>query len=574
MTLVGVNDGSQLTALVFYLSNTATLQYDPSRQVCDLTIGCDIGERRVLVSVPIASVINIETRNERLQREAALPTSSARPANTKEQVKEHGDADETGCFGRPFGPRGSETPAAIASSEAESGPKSPPQLYFMHFAPIKAKTGKDVRTISFCARAGSEDALARLVSAVNTAVYRTGAKTIVAFISPVSGSGKAQSMWNDTVYGVLRYSKHRIQPIITTHRFHCEEYIADPKNDLSDAHVVVAVGGDGMMHEAVNGLDQRRRAIGSRPNYSEPLLATVPAGSGCAMAKAFCILEPIQAAMAMVHLEAVTIDLMRITFINTERVEPQTKEEKKNKSPVRTTMIDASGIAPRVSFLNVALGLTCEIDRGSEKWRWMGNARFTVYAGQLVVQGLRPYRIQIRYVPWKSKAMPNLTVQRMLPEEKFPASYQYCSHRDDCAQCKLHQEEKMENALLPINDEDWVTVPDDCHVMAMANNFQDAARDMAIAPYAHVADGSIDLVMAGSMRSESIGSISRKNFIAIFLGLEEGKHIHNSMVTYVKCRAVELKPLEGLLMSDGEVIATAGARVTTIPNGARIVRSR
>ena len=76
------------------------------------------------------------------------------------------------------------------------------------------------------------------------------------------------------------------------------------------------------------------------------------------------------------------------------------------------------------------------------------------------------------------------------------------------------------------------------------------------------------------MKSESIEPISRTKFIGIFLGLEEGKHIHNKMVTYAKCRAVEFLPEEGMVMSDGEVIATAGVRVTMLPNGARVIRSR
>jgi diacylglycerol kinase family enzyme len=329
-----------------------------------------------------------------------------------------------------------------------------------------------------------------------------------------------------------------------------------------------------MMHEAVNGIDQRRRAIGGRANYSEPLLATVPAGSGCAMAKAFCILKPMEAALAIVHLEKVTIDLMRLEFIDTEEIEPQTKAEKTAGAPVRCKKVDASGIPPRVSFLNVCLGLTCEIDRGSEKWRWMGNARFTAYAGQLVVQGLRPYRVHIRYVPWKSSKNPELAVQRMAADEKLPANYQPCTHRSDCPQCALHNQEKLDNTATPLRDEDWVTVPTDAHVMAMANNFSAVTQDMLVAPFAHVGDGSIDLVFAGSMKSDAAVPVSRVQFLSIFLGLEAGKHVTSPLVSYVKCRAIEFRPMDGMLMSDGEVLQMAGCRVTTIPNGATIVRSR
>ena len=559
---------SPTSALIVHQRYNATLSYETTSRVLQIIVGSDVGEKRVLVSVPIASIINVESRQERLEREQSLPTAKA------EKNVPGGEGDgEPGCFSFTR-PSSSPKTAAVGASEPQAASRAP-DLYFLHFIPAKAKKGSDLRSLSFSTRNGSEENVANLVKAINADIYRTGCKTIIGFISPVSGSGKAQIMWNETVYAVLRFSRHKIVPIVTTHRFHCEEYIADLRNELTDEHVVVAVGGDGMMHEAVNGLDQRRRALAAAgiAGRSEPLLATVPAGSGCAMAKAFCILEPLQAAVAMVHLEAVTIDLMRITFIDTYRVEPLTKEEKKAKVEPKRTLLDASAIPPRVSFLNVAMGLTCEIDRGSEKWRWMGNARFTVYAGQLVVQGLRPYKIHVRYVPWKSRSG-GAEVSKMTAGEKFPESFQFCTHRDDCAQCQTHQQEKLENAEQPIVDSDWIAVPEDAHVMAMANNFQDAARDMAIAPYAHVGDGSIDLVMAGSMASSAIKPISRTQFIGIFLGLEEGKHIHNDMVTYAKCRAIEFLPEEGMVMSDGEVIATAGVRVTMLPNGARVIRSR
>ncbi len=556
---------SVLSALVVYLRYNGTLSYSAASRELTLTAGSDVGVRKTLLHVPIANIINVETREEREARETSRQPLSSSSNNSS--TNRDADDIETGCFGG-FRVEGSSPPAIATRT-------TPPPLFFLHHVPAKASKGKDIRTVSFCARSGAEEALAAVVAAVHLDVYRSGAKRIVAFISPVSGAGKAQKMWNETVCPVLRCTKHRILPIVTTHRFHCEQYLADVKNDLSDKDIVVVVGGDGMMHEAVNGLDQRRRAFGASfpVGYTEPLLATVPAGSGCALAKAFSILEPIQAALAIVHAEAVTIDLMRLTFINTERREPQTAAEKKAKAPVKTSVIDASGLAPRISFLNVAMGLTCEIDRGSEKWRWMGNARFTVYAGQLVVQGLKPYCIRIRYVPWKSRAVPGLEVVKMSSADKYPKDFQFCSHRDDCPMCRLHAQEKLENAALPIGEEDWVTVPEDCHVMAMANNLQDAARDMAIAPYAHIADGSIDVVMGGSMKSDNIRPVPRGKFISVFLGLEDGKHIHSDLVSYVKCRAVEFLPVEGILMSDGEVLEPAGCRVTNVPNGVRVVRS-
>ena len=103
--------------------------------------------------------------------------------------------------------------------------------------------------------------LVNLMDAINHAIYVQGKKTLVVFLSPKSGSGGAISMWCKSILPILRYSKHAVQCIVTTRAAHCEDYVADLSNPLTNEHVIVAVGGDGMTHEAVNGLHRRHQAL-------------------------------------------------------------------------------------------------------------------------------------------------------------------------------------------------------------------------------------------------------------------------------------------------------------------------
>lgn len=50
--------------------------------------------------------------------------------------------------------------------------------------------------------------------------------------------------------------------------------------------------------------------------------------------------------------------------------------------------------------MSLSFGMANDIDHGSEHLRWMGNARFAVYGGIMILRGPQVYKATLRYLPW------------------------------------------------------------------------------------------------------------------------------------------------------------------------------
>jgi diacylglycerol kinase family enzyme len=128
----------------------------------------------------------------------------------------------------------------------------------------------------------------------------------------------------------------------------------------------------------------------------------------------------------------------------------------------------------------------------------------------------------------------------------------------------------MEGTAARSSDE-WVDIPEDRYTLLMLHNLVDASRDFAMAPAAHVSDGAIDVVYAGT--SDPKKTVSRSEFISLMLRIESGEHVDHPAVKYVKAAAVEVLPQDGYVMCDGEVLPFHGVLVRVIRGGMRVVRS-
>ena len=60
--------------------------------------------------------------------------------------------------------------------------------------------------------------------------------------------------------------------------------------------------------------------------------------------------------------------------------------------------VESVHMKPRVGFLSLAYGIIADIDIESERMRYMGEARFTLYALQRIAS-LRTYRAKLWYLP-------------------------------------------------------------------------------------------------------------------------------------------------------------------------------
>ncbi|HET9442814.1 MAG TPA: YegS/Rv2252/BmrU family lipid kinase [Acidimicrobiales bacterium] len=116
---------------------------------------------------------------------------------------------------------------------------------------------------------------------------------------------------------------------------------------------VVAVGGDGTVHEVVNGMVDE----GGRPVAGDAVLGVVPAGSGCDYVRTFDLPSaPAEAAARLAGDAVQRVDVARIGYL------------------------DAAGQPARRCFANIAetgLGATTAV-RAARLPRWLGVSRYLV----------------------------------------------------------------------------------------------------------------------------------------------------------------------------------------------------
>jgi len=129
----------------------------------------------------------------------------------------------------------------------------------------------------------------------------------VIIANPSSGRGRSEAKLR-TIEHMLRDSGLDVRVVLTTGPGHAAEAAAQALRDGD--RFLVAAGGDGTVHEVINGM-----FAGEQPIAPDAVLGVLPTGSGCDFVKSFGI--PGDAVKAAAHLtgDAVrTIDLGRITF--------------------------------------------------------------------------------------------------------------------------------------------------------------------------------------------------------------------------------------------------------------------
>lgn len=127
-------------------------------------------------------------------------------------------------------------------------------------------------------------------------------------VNPRAGRGARSRAW-PTVRAVLDEAGEDYTVTMTERPGHAREAATAALAD--GRRYVVAVGGDGTVHEVVNGLMDDRG-----PRDPDAVLGIVPAGSGCDFAKTFGISDdPQQSARALVH-DGIwgKLDLGRVTY--------------------------------------------------------------------------------------------------------------------------------------------------------------------------------------------------------------------------------------------------------------------
>lgn len=159
-------------------------------------------------------------------------------------------------------------------------------------------------------------------------------------VNPFGGKKQGLAIL-DVIQPVFDAASIELEIIKTTHARHAYE-VANTQS-FSGVEGLIVVGGDGTIHEVVNGMMDRE------DNLTVPL-GLVPGGSGNSLLTDLGLLDPLKAAEAIVRGQRYSMDVAEVTLSD--------------------QVVYAFNI--------IGWGLVADVNARAEQLRWMGPVRYTV----------------------------------------------------------------------------------------------------------------------------------------------------------------------------------------------------
>ncbi|XP_037744418.1 sphingosine kinase 2 isoform X1 [Chelonia mydas] len=406
-------------------------------------------------------------------------------------------------------------------------------------------------------------------------------RRLLLLLNPFGGRGLALQWCQTHVLPMITEADISFNLIQTERPNHARELVKGI--NLAEWDGIVAISGDGLLYEVLNGLMERH-------DWEEAIkmpVGILPSGSGNALAGAInCNAGRLEQVLGLELLLNCTLLLCHAAV-----------------APLDLVAITMASGARCFSCLSVAWGFVSDVDIESEKYRHMGAARFTL--GTLVrLASMHTYRGRLSYLP-ATDATAHRPISRSItvaPNGRLPLQ-RLPLHRalSDMGLCEeRHAFRGVEPApvpcpspgspppssasvlpppsfsfepgpgellasgagearvggppdelLVPLGQPvpgSWMTVEDN-FVLVLAIYQSHLGADLFTAPFARFDDGLIHLcfIKAG---------ISRAALIRLFLAMEKGSHFEQECphLVHVPVRAFRLEPLthKGILTVDGE----------------------
>ncbi|KAJ3686929.1 hypothetical protein LUZ61_016093 [Rhynchospora tenuis] len=211
------------------------------------------------------------------------------------------------------------------------------------------------------------------------------------------------------------------------------------------------------------------------------------------------------------------------------------------------------------SVLLLAWGLVADINIESEKYRWMGSARFDIYS-LLRIFGLRKYNGKIQFVPalgYEEFGDPigepnNWKGETVILQDAF----------ENGGGSEIHGY-KGSSTEFEASKWRFINGP---FVTVWIQNAPWASKDIMAAPQAKFSDGCLDLLI--------VKDCPKTVLFSLLLSTRDGSHVYSPFVTYLGVKALKLEPgqrvgdrtMGGIIDMDGEAIARGDDAIHYDPN--------
>ncbi|CAF3036400.1 unnamed protein product [Rotaria sp. Silwood2] len=349
-------------------------------------------------------------------------------------------------------------------------------------------------------------------------------KRALVFVNPAGGAGKAYRHVMEHVIGVWSEAEFTYHIIMTEYAGHARDYVHSIQ--ISDWSGIVVASGDGLIYEVINGLMNRQ-------DWQEALklpIGHLPCGSGNAFITNIIRYsqQPIMKTMEKFIVQAAVL-------IATHNV-----------LPFDMAVVDICDGQRYFSFLCIEWAIVADVDCDSEKYRFLGGARFTVEAIKRIIQP-RTYNGYIDYIPHEDSD-DTVNANQITP---------------NTTTAQIHQH------LLPLNE----PIPTDStttkwrringpfiHVLVTSKAAM--AKDTLASPKSTLSDGYLTLQYIRA--DDSI----RMNLAKTFSTMSDGKHLDYDFVEWMPIRAFRIVPNDssGNMMIDGEKVAYGPIQAEILPS--------
>ncbi|KAI3618529.1 hypothetical protein CBS9595_002892 [Malassezia furfur] len=403
------------------------------------------------------------------------------------------------------------------------------------------------------AQAADADAWRR---AVHAQAFPHERRRILVVANPVGGQGNGKRVLDTHVVPLFRAAHCALTVHETQGRGDAFRYVHTMDVHAFDA--LVCVGGDGTLHEIVNGLAARTDAAAALAALA---LVPVPAGSGNGAYvslhgahRANVALACLSALKGAAHAQELCVCTQDAALFRTRPIYPLTGHAR-----------DGRAYVQYYSFLSQAIGLMADIDLGTERFRFLGDLRFSL---GYVVGAIRNKRCDVTIdVVLGERGTTSRPAMRerarsAVPPTPPPAradlrALRYGSVLDTLAPpAPLRPDTPADGAAGA-----WRRIDEPVSTL-YAGKMPYVARTLMAFPYASPADGAMEILL-----QTQASSVVQK--LASVVDGERGEHIGRPGVRYFKVEALRVTPhapTHGHYLSiDGEEVPYGAFQVEVAP---------
>lgn len=226
--------------------------------------------------------------------------------------------------------------------------------------------------------------------------YRTTRprRRVLVICNPSSGKGNGKRVLTEAMVPTLRAAQCEMHIIETKKR--ADAYHASESMDLTKFDAIACVGGDGTVHEVLNGLACRKDAL----EALKMPLASIPAGSGNGLYLSMHGADHgFSAELATLTLIKGTAHMHELISV-TQPADAFSAQQHTWPYTLRGVGDDGREYVQYYSFMSQAVGIMADIDIGTEAWRFIGDTRFTLgYLFSVLRNKPSPVKIEAYFGP-------------------------------------------------------------------------------------------------------------------------------------------------------------------------------